>query len=332
MNAKPTKSAAQAEANSARAGADPLLTKMKAIEAHAIERFQRQREQATQESLPLSLEVLPAPPPPAKVVKLPLWPDAVRAVPNGMLRSAMFGAIRRGERRYLHRERIAALDGIEIFYTGERLDQSDLDVWETVLHLVRLQSLGNECRMTAYQILKALGKTDSGKNRDILDLRLSRLNATAVRVKQGRYSYEGSLIDGVYRDEETKAYVLILNPKIRVLFEHDQFTQIDRAVRRKLDGKPLAQWLHSFYASHAKPYPVSIAKLRELSGSEAGEVWKFRQTARAALDDLADACKINGQPFSYKIQDGVVHVEKEPSQVQRLHLSKKIRNPHQRKP
>ena len=66
--------------------------------------------------------------------------------------------------------------------------------------------------MTAYQILKALGKTDSGKNRDILDLRLSRLNATAVRVKQGRYSYEGSLIDGVYRDEETRAYVLIPNP------------------------------------------------------------------------------------------------------------------------
>lgn len=310
---------------------DSLLAKMKAIEARAIERSRQQREQAAQESLPLSPEALPASPPPAKVVKLPLWPDAVRAVPNGVLRSAMFGAIRRGARRYLHRERIAALDGIEIFYTGERLDQSDLDVWETVLHLVRLQSLGNECRMTAYQILKALGKTDSGKNRDILDLRLSRLNATAVRVKQGRYSYEGSLIDGVYRDEETRAYVLILNPKLRVLFEHDQFTQIDRAVCRKLDGKPLAQWLHGFYASHAKPYPVSIAKLHELSGSEAGEVWKFRQTARAALDDLADACKINGQPFSYKIQDGVVHVEKEPSRAQRLHLSKKTRNPHQRK-
>ena len=188
---------------------DPLFAKMKAIEARAIE---RSRQRRAQESLPFPLEVSEvsaAPPSAAKAVMLPIWPDAVRAVPNGVLRSAMFGAIRRGARRYLHRERIAALDGIEIFYTGERLDQSDLDVWETVLHLVRLQSLGNECRVTAYQLLKALGKTDSGKNRDILDLRLSRLNATAVRVKQGRYSYEGSLIDGAYQDEETRAYVLI---------------------------------------------------------------------------------------------------------------------------
>ena len=37
-----------------------------------------------------------------------------------------------------------------------------------LLHIARPQGLGNECRVTAYQLLKALGKTDSGKNRDIL--------------------------------------------------------------------------------------------------------------------------------------------------------------------
>ena len=151
MNAKSTKPAAQAEANSASAGTDPLLAKMKAIEARAIERSRRQREQAAQESLPLSPEAPPSQPPPAKVVMLPIWPDAVRAVPNGFLRSALFGTIRRGARRYMKRERIAALEGIEIYYTGERLDQGDLDVWEMILHIARLQGRGNECRVTAYQ-------------------------------------------------------------------------------------------------------------------------------------------------------------------------------------
>jgi hypothetical protein len=300
------------------------MEKMKAMK----ERAKQRREQ---ESLPLSPEAPPISTPPAKGVNLPIWPEAMRAVPNGVLRSALFGAIRRGARRYMERERIAALEGIEIFYTGQRLDQGDLDVWETALHAVRLQSLGNKCRVTAYQILKALGKTDSGKNRDILNLRLSRLNATAVRVKQGRHSYEGSLIDEAYQDEETRAYVLILNPKLIVLFEHDQFTQIEWVVRRKLDGKPLAQWLHGFYASHAKPYPVSVAKLRELCGSECEELKKFRQIARAALDDITNACTIHGQPFDYKIQDDIVHVAKESSRTQRQHLAKRSGKPHQHK-
>ncbi len=34
-------------------------------------------------------------------VHLPLWPDDQRAVPNGILRSALFGAIRPGKRRYI---------------------------------------------------------------------------------------------------------------------------------------------------------------------------------------------------------------------------------------
>jgi hypothetical protein len=332
LNAKPTQPATYAEASSASAGTDPLVAKIKAVESHAIERSRQRQRQATQESLPLSPEALPSQPPPAKVVMLPIWPDAMRAVPNGMLRSALFGAIRRGARRYLRRERIAALDGIEIFYTGERLDQGDLDVWETILHLARLQGLGNECRVTAYQLLKILGKTDSGKNRDILDIRLSRMKATGVDVQVGRYGYEGSLIDEVYRDKETMEYVFRLNAKLRALFEPDQFTQIDWVVRRELDGKPLAQWLHGFYASHAKPYPVSVAKLHELCGSDFDALNDFRPKLRKALDAVADACKINNQSFSYEVQNDIVHVKKEPSSAQLRHLTKKAEKPRLRKP
>ena len=333
MNAKPTQPATRAEASSASTGTDPLVAKIKAVESRAIERSRQRRGQATQESLPLSPEALPLQPPPAKVVMLPIWPDAVRAVPNGMLRSALFGAIRRGSRRYMERERIAALEGIEIFYTGQRLDQGDLDVWETILHLARLQGLGNECRVTAYQLLKVLGKTDSGKNRDILDIRLSRMKATGVDVQVGRYGYEGSLIDEVYRDKETMEYVFRLNAKLRALFEPDQFTQIDWVVRRELDGKPLAQWLHGFYASHAKPYPVSVAKLRELCGSEAESLRHFREDLREALDAVVKAGMVKGQPFGYEIRDGdVVHADKTPSRAQRRHLAKKIQKPRQCQP
>ena len=333
MNAKPTQPATHAEASGASAGTDPWVAKIKAVESHAIERSRQRRRQATQESLPLSPEALPSQPPPAKVVMLPIWPDAVRAVPNGMLRSALFGAIRRGSRRYMERARIAALEGIEIFYTGQRLDQGDLDVWETILHLARLQGLGNQCRVTAYQLLKAIGKADTGGNREVLHIRLMRLKATSVEFEQSRYGYAGSLIDEVYRDKETREYIFRVNPKLRALFEPDQFTQIDWVVRRELDGKPLAQWLHGFYASHAKPYPVSVAKLRELCGSEAESLRHFREDLREALDAVVKAGMVKGQPFGYEIRDGdIVHADKTPSRAQRRHLAKKIQKPHQYQP
>ena len=58
----------------------------------------------------------------SNVVQLPSWPEPTRGVPNGVLRSALFGAIKKGPHRYVEGEQIATLDGIEICYTGQRLD------------------------------------------------------------------------------------------------------------------------------------------------------------------------------------------------------------------
>ncbi|MCP4933390.1 MAG: hypothetical protein GY927_04105, partial [bacterium] len=179
----------------------------------------------------------------AEVVQLPFWPEPVRGVPNGVLRSALFGAIRKGARRYMEQARIAALEGAEIHYTGQRLDQGDLNVWEAVLHIARLQEMGQQCRFTAYAILKLLSKTDTGKNRQTLHKRILRLRANAVEIKQGRFTYVGGLIDEAYKDDETQEYIVVLNAKLRSLFTADQFTQIDWNVRHALDGHQLAQWL-----------------------------------------------------------------------------------------
>ena len=295
-----------------------LLARIPEMQAKAKQRAER--------------EPLPGAPLPKNVVQLPLWPEVVRGVPNAALRSALFGAIKKGARAYLERQEIHAQEGIRIVYTGARLDQGDLDVWETVLHTVRLQALGDECRVTAYQLLKVLGKTDTGINRETLDRRLSRMKATGVDVTVGRYGYEGSLIDEVYRDKETRQYVIRLNPKLSALFAADQFTQIDWTVRHALDGKPLAQWLHGYYASHAKPYPVNVATLLKLSGSENEDPSSGRQKLRKALDALADASEASGQPFSHDIRGDLVHVQKLASGTQRRHLAKKASQPRKRKP
>jgi hypothetical protein len=299
--------------------AQELMARVARVRQQAREREQAQQDQTEQ----AQREAAPAPG--SNVVRLPLWPEATRGVPNVALRSALFGAIRKGARPYLEMAEIHAQDGITIRYTGTRLDQGDLDVWETVLHLTRAQPLGESCRVTAYQLLKLLGKVDTGGNREVLHRRLSRLKATALEVDFGNLSYIGGLIDEVAKEKTSREYVIRLNPKLRVLFEDEEFTQLDWTVRQALEGKPLAQWLHAFYASHAKPYPVRVETLHKLCGSETAELWKFAQTLRKNLDAVTEASNVHGQPFSYVIAGDLVHVEKTPSGTQRRYLAKKAK-------
>lgn len=256
---------------------------------------------------------------------LPLWPDPVRAVPNGFLRSALFGAIAKGRRRYINGENLAAIDGVTIRYKGELLDQGDLDVWESVIHAVRLQELGSQCRLTSYALLKLMGKTDTGKNRVTLQNRVERLVANALTVKQGRYSYIGGLISFAAKDEETQKWLIEIDPRLRPLFASDQFTQIEWAVRQALGGKPLAQWLHGFYASHAKPFPLKVQTLHKLCGSEARLMSDFTKTLRKALDAVVQASEAHGERFSYSIRGDLVHIQKMASGPQLRYMAKKAR-------
>jgi len=272
-------------------------------------------------------ERLPGKPLLRERVQLPLWPEPVRAVPNGFLRSALFGAIGKGQRRFVKAERLAAVEGLTILLTGELFDQGDLDTYETLLHAVRLQDLGSQCRVTSYALLKLMEKTDSGKNRATLHERITRLRGNTVEVKQGRYTYLGGLIHEAAKDEETGEWVIELNPRLRLLFAPDQFTQIAWKTRRALDGKPLAQWLHGFYASHASPYPMKVETLHRLCGSKTGEIWKFAQTLRKALDAVVEASADHGERFSYEIRGDLVYVEKQASGSQLRYLAKKAVKP-----
>ena len=267
-------------------------------------------------------EPAPAPAPKkAAPVRLPAWPDAVRAVPNGVLRSALFGAIGRGPRRYIAGEDIAALEGVTIRYKGERLDQADLDVWATILHMARSQDLVDECRITSYALLQILGKTDTGGNRKVLETRIERLVATSLTIKQGEGCYMGSLVRNAKRGS-AQEWVIKLESEIVALFAGSTFTQFDWSVRQSLDGQQLAQWLHGFYASHAKPFPYKVETLLKLSGSENDNPRSARQKLRKALDALAEASEANGEGFGYEVKGDLVHVQKRPSGTQRRHLAK----------
>ena len=267
------------------------------------------------------------PRPPAKVIQLPLWPEPKRGAPNAVLRGALFAAIQgKGRAAMLRKELVAAQRGITIRYTGWQLDQSDLDVWEQALHLARTQALGTQCRFTEKGFLKALGRQTGKSDREWLRSAFARLTATAVEISDGHRTYGGNLLE-FYRDEDTGRTVLEINPKLAALYGRTQWTQIDWEQRQWLRGKPLALWLHGFYASHAAPHPLSVAYLHKLSGSQTKQLWKFKQNLTQALRDLEAADAIRG----FEIRDDLVHVWTVPSQSQRKHLAARRPSARRRK-
>ena len=143
--------------------------------------------------------------------------------------------------------------------------------------------------LTAHGFLTALGRSTGKHNHDWLRASLVRLAGAVVEITAARRTYFGTLVEGGIRDEDTGRYVVEINPKLAKFYGRSQWTQIDWAQRQQLRGKPLALWLHGFYASHAKPYALSVEYLHKLSGSQTKQLQKFKQNLTQALRALQAA-------------------------------------------
>ena len=263
-------------------------------------------------------EQAPNKPKSAEIIQLPLWPEPARGVPNSALRGALFAAIQGKDRQALKRTLLSVQKGMEVRFTGWQLDQSDLDVWEQALHLARHHPLGTRCEFTAHGFLKALGRSTGKTNHEWLKDVFARLAGAVVEITHDRKTYFGPLIEGGARDEDSGRYVVEINPKIKALYTAG-WTACDWQQRQQLRGKPLALWLHGFYASHADPYPMKIETLYGLSGSRNKQPADFKRKLRTALTDLQATGVIRGFEIS---QDGLVSVYRNPSRSQQKHLRK----------
>jgi hypothetical protein len=254
----------------------------------------------------------------ATVIQLPLWPDPVRGVPNSALRGALFAAVQGKDRQALKGELLTVQQGMEIRFTGWQLDQSDLDVWEQALHLARKHPFGTRCDFTAHAFLKALGRSTGKTQHEWLKDVFRRLTACAVEITHDGKTYFGPLIEGGVRDEATGLYVLKLNLDLVKLYGAGMWTAIEWQQRQALRRKPLALWLHGFYATHADPHPMRIETLRELSGSRTKTLFHFTANLKRAFNDLKAIKAID----SYDITDSLVSVMRVLSPSQQKHLSR----------
>lgn len=262
-------------------------------------------------------------------LSLDAWPEAVRGVPNAILRGSLFG-ISTERKIFQKRTVIASVEGYEIRFKGETFNQTDLDVFESLLHLAQPHPLGKRVEFSAHSLLKVLGRGVGGQNHGVLKDTVMRLITGGVEIidTKGQKTYMGTLIQDAGIDESTGRWEVVFNKRMLKLYENG-YTLVDWDQRQALGKNNLAKWLHGHYASHAKPFPYKVQTLMNLCGSTTKRLVDFRISLRAALDQLVNV----GAILSWSIdpKTDLVETNSVPSQTQIKHMAKAAKRPVKRK-
>lgn len=227
------------------------------------------------------------------------------ALPNSFARGGLFAAVKDGNKRVMMREEpIHSLSSYEILYTGDQLNQSDLDVLMALITQSRQQPLGDVVTFTAYSILRRMGWNVNAEGYSRLRESLLRLQRAQVQVKQLRkgkrpISYTGSFINNFLEADERAIdrsgdhqvskshWTLRIDAGLSCLFGDEDVTLGLWYLRTKLDGRsPLAQYLMTFFMTHREPLPLSVGKIKELSGSKEKNESNFIYRLENALRKL----------------------------------------------
>lgn len=242
------------------------------------------------------------------------WPEAVRNVPNALIRSALFGIRPRGKRDYLENVSIEALETYDIVYTGPTLRQDDLDVFTCVVHRFRTLSRDSIVHVSLLDLANDLG-LGRGSNvygkikKSIVALQSGQIQiGFSSRNEIGeRDEYIGPLLRDSAYNAQTRTFGIRLNPEIFRYFEIDN-TWLRVEQRRALAGyKDLSRWLHAFFSSNSRGvYDIKVSTYQRLSGSTTN-VRFFRRDLRVALEELVSRGFL--RTWSIEPRSDLVHVE-----------------------
>jgi hypothetical protein len=257
--------------------------------------------------------------PRGQLILFPQWADTRRAAASAVFRSALFPALGRGNRQYFKNKKIFSTRGVEIFFTGEQFDQSDLDVYLEILHLLKEQPSGTDCTFSAYGLLKALGRSTGYKDYLWLHSVLTRLTACSVDMTDGTKRYFGSLLDGGSKDEITKHYTIRVNPEFAALFKCS-WSSLDHEQRKRLQGNPTAQALHAYYSGHAAPGAHEFDTLAGIAGLDNSK----KRNSKGRIIKAHALMQETGFLKGYEITSDTIQAQINHTPSQNRHIAGKI--------
>ncbi len=226
------------------------------------------------------------------------WESKVE-LPNVLLRSSLFSAIRPGAP--LFEKELGAPKKYKLYASGPQLGDYDRRVFAACLKYHSSEpplpiGEGHEVTTTYWQMSKALKVAYTANVHRAIRNSLARLNSTTVKVYIGKNELPATRlidvdsltessnqlkVDELLKGSET---IIFRVPKsLAAYFGPNEWSHVSEQALHKTEG--LASWLASFYSTHSKPYSLTMNEAHEFSGSTC-PLFEFRRRLKSALESL----------------------------------------------
>lgn len=223
--------------------------------------------------------------------------DDLRHIPNDYARSSLFTARNKREPRksLMHEKLFHYNEHVSIVYTGIELRAEDDEiVWLQILNYGQSVALGEPFDFSVKDLVRDVAWSKNGRNYDRARECISRLKANEVLALNSKaYGKSGSisLIQNytAINDAEGKPtqYRVWIDPNLILLFAGNTFTSHSWAIYRDLS--PVARRLADYIESHKHPFPLGLAKFRQMCGSSDANTTSWRQTVKRACAEVQEA-------------------------------------------
>lgn len=233
---------------------------------------------------------------------LPTCYSGYSVVPNFFAGADLFSASSKRFKADKCESQLIQMDGrsYEIYYSGDSLYQSDLNVWLRIATLYSLgkTKIGENVWLGLHDFLSNVYPTSvPSRAYDDLEASILRLyHAEIMLVRPGKPPFICRLISGrspVFLGNGNKKTIeLSIDWTLREAFNCDGFSFINMSERSKLGNNQLALWLHLYYSRHAKPFAISTRFIKDKSGAGAKNLTRWvRCTLAPAVNRIN---KLNG--------------------------------------
>lgn len=205
------------------------------------------------------------------------------------LLSDLFSAEYMDESCFVRKRRLVTLcRDKQLFFTGERFDQWDLDV---LLHCVMRAPMSKGrpelLQVAPADLLHALNLRNSRINRERVFTSLQRLHSGVITIRGGGYRYMTNLLDRVLADARRELCLVEINNDVAAAFHQGGLTRAARA-RLSLGRHGLAKWLHGATVVFPGGFASDLKSLHDLCRPRTTQKHHFTNRLGKALALLTD--------------------------------------------
>ncbi len=226
---------------------------------------------------------------PIEDMEVPRTPNGTSPMNNHLARTNLFSPIRAGKRAMLDRVRLAGPAGVEVFFSGKRLDMADQDVFLHALQLAAGMGENQKVVINRHAFLDAIGRKGRGQaNYQWLRDAFFRLAQGRIEINTQKYEASYPLMGSLLHDKEKGEYYFTIPCDTLSLFLGKEYGYVSIERRNMLEkGVDLAKWIQSYASSHKKgEHRISVQNLHTWSGFT-GRIRDFkREYLPRALSEL----------------------------------------------